>query len=39
MAENPEIRALAESNRQSGGGSYESKIQLGEMVAAAIQGK
>ncbi|MFH9814949.1 GvpL/GvpF family gas vesicle protein [Streptomyces sp. NPDC017230] len=39
MAENPEIRALAESNRQSGGGSYESKIQLGEVVAAAIQGK
>ncbi|MFJ7771922.1 GvpL/GvpF family gas vesicle protein [Streptomyces sp. NPDC097107] len=39
MAENPEIRALAESNRQSGGGSYESKIQLGEMVAAAVQGK
>ncbi|MGW8065470.1 GvpL/GvpF family gas vesicle protein [Streptomyces ziwulingensis] len=39
MAENPEIRALAESNRQSGGGSYESKIQLGEMVAAAVKGK
>ncbi|MFJ8148065.1 GvpL/GvpF family gas vesicle protein [Streptomyces sp. NPDC096094] len=39
MAENPEIRALAESNRQAGGGSYESKIQLGEMVASAIQGK
>ncbi|AKZ59250.1 putative gas vesicle synthesis protein [Streptomyces ambofaciens ATCC 23877] len=39
MADNPEIRALAESNRQSGGGSYESKIQLGEMVAAAVQSK
>ncbi|MYR43843.1 GvpL/GvpF family gas vesicle protein [Streptomyces sp. SID5910] len=39
MAENPEIRALAESNRQSGGGSYETKIQLGELVASAVKGK
>ncbi|MDT0613123.1 GvpL/GvpF family gas vesicle protein [Streptomyces lancefieldiae] len=39
MAENPEIRALAESNRRSGGGSYEDKIQLGELVAAAVKGK
>ncbi|MER6846746.1 GvpL/GvpF family gas vesicle protein [Streptomyces flaveolus] len=39
MAENPEIRALAESNRKSGGGSYETKIQLGEMVAAAVKDK
>lgn len=39
MAGNPEIRALAEANRQSGGGSYEQKIQLGEMVAAAVKGK
>ncbi|WP_225636954.1 GvpL/GvpF family gas vesicle protein [Streptomyces solaniscabiei] len=39
MAANPEIRALAESNRKSGGGSYESKIQLGEMVAAAVKDK
>ncbi|WP_217139913.1 GvpL/GvpF family gas vesicle protein [Streptomyces sp. AC627_RSS907] len=39
MAEHPEIRALAESNRKSGGGSYEDKIRLGEMVAAAVKGK
>ncbi|MEV5550370.1 GvpL/GvpF family gas vesicle protein [Streptomyces sp. NPDC052309] len=39
MAENPEIRALAEANRKSGGGSYESKIQLGEMVASAVKAK
>ncbi|MEU3659948.1 GvpL/GvpF family gas vesicle protein [Streptomyces sp. NPDC032940] len=39
MAENPEIRALAESNRKSGGGSYEDKIRLGEMVASAVKGK
>ncbi|GGQ14565.1 GvpL/GvpF family gas vesicle protein [Streptomyces mutabilis] len=39
MAESPEIRALAEANRQQGGGSYENKIQLGEMVAAAVKDK
>jgi hypothetical protein len=39
MAGNPEIRALAEANRLSGGGSYEQKIQLGEMVAAAVKDK
>ncbi|MFD7703097.1 GvpL/GvpF family gas vesicle protein [Streptomyces caelestis] len=39
MAGNPEIRALAEANRQSGGGSYEDKIRLGEMVAAAVKSK
>ncbi|MFF6809692.1 GvpL/GvpF family gas vesicle protein [Streptomyces sp. NPDC012403] len=39
MAGNPEIRALAEANRRSGGGSYEQKIQLGEMVAAAVKDK
>ncbi|MPY48344.1 GvpL/GvpF family gas vesicle protein [Streptomyces acidicola] len=37
MAESPEIRALAEANRQGGGGSYEQRMQLGEMVAAAVQ--
>jgi hypothetical protein len=39
MAENPDIRALAEANRKAGGGSYEDKIRLGEMVAAAVKGK
>ncbi|MFG3102314.1 GvpL/GvpF family gas vesicle protein [Streptomyces sp. NPDC048182] len=39
MAESPEIRSLAESNRSSGGGSYENKIQLGELVAAAVKDK
>ncbi|MET9779049.1 GvpL/GvpF family gas vesicle protein [Streptomyces sp. NPDC006367] len=39
MAENPDIRALAEANRQAGGGSYEDKIRLGEMVANAVKGK
>jgi hypothetical protein len=39
MAENPEIRAQAEANRQAGGGSYDDKIRLGEMVAAAVQAR
>ncbi|MCW7944101.1 gas vesicle protein [Streptomyces hygroscopicus] len=39
MAENTELRALAESNRQSGGGSYENKLRLGEMVATAVQSR
>ncbi|WNM33535.1 GvpL/GvpF family gas vesicle protein [Streptomyces sp. Li-HN-5-11] len=39
MAENPEIRARAEANRQAGGGSYDDKVRLGEMVAAAVQAR
>ncbi|PZH02197.1 gas vesicle protein [Streptomyces sp. NTH33] len=39
MAENPEIRSLAEANRASGGGSYDDKIRLGELVAAAVQAR
>ncbi|MFF0459263.1 GvpL/GvpF family gas vesicle protein [Streptomyces mexicanus] len=39
MAENSEIRALAEANRQAGGGSYDDKIRLGEMVAAAVKAR
>ncbi|MET8113684.1 GvpL/GvpF family gas vesicle protein [Streptomyces prasinus] len=37
MASNPEVRALAEANRKSGGGSYDDKIRLGEMVAGAVR--
>jgi hypothetical protein len=39
MAENAEIRALAEANRKAGGGSYEEKLRLGEAVAAAVKAK
>ncbi|MFE9772068.1 GvpL/GvpF family gas vesicle protein [Streptomyces sp. NPDC005931] len=39
MAGNPEIRSLAEANRQAGGGSYDDKIRLGEMVAGAVKAK
>jgi hypothetical protein len=37
MSENPELRALAEANRTAGGGTYEQRLQLGEMVAAAVK--
>ncbi|SEE16766.1 GvpL/GvpF family gas vesicle protein [Streptomyces sp. Ag109_O5-10] len=37
MSENPELRALAEANRKAGGGTYESRLQLGEMVAGAVK--
>ncbi|OAH12051.1 GvpL/GvpF family gas vesicle protein [Streptomyces jeddahensis] len=37
MAENPEIRAMTEANRKAGGGSYEDRLRLGEMVVAALQ--
>lgn len=39
MAENPELRALTEANRQAGGGSYEEKLRLGEMVVAAVKAR
>ncbi|WP_328345557.1 GvpL/GvpF family gas vesicle protein [Streptomyces violaceus] len=39
MAESPDIRGLAEANRESGGGSYDDKIRLGELVAAAVKAK
>jgi hypothetical protein len=37
MAENPEIRAITEANRQAGGGTYEQRLRLGEMVVAAVK--
>ncbi|KUN89563.1 gas vesicle protein [Streptomyces bungoensis] len=39
MAENAELRSLAEANRRSGGGNYDDKIRLGEMVAHAVKNK
>ncbi|KKD08181.1 GvpL/GvpF family gas vesicle protein [Streptomyces sp. WM6386] len=39
MAENPELRALTEANRQAGGGSYEDKLRLGEMVVSAVKAR
>ncbi|MFJ9819247.1 GvpL/GvpF family gas vesicle protein [Streptomyces sp. NPDC101151] len=39
MAEYAEIRSLAEANRLADGGSYEDRIRLGEMVAAAVKAR
>jgi hypothetical protein len=39
MSENPEIRALAEANRQAGGGTYDQRLQLGERVVAAVKAR
>ncbi|MDX3129355.1 GvpL/GvpF family gas vesicle protein [Streptomyces europaeiscabiei] len=39
MGENPELRALTEANRQAGGGTYEDRLRLGEMVVAAVQAR
>ncbi|WP_327352166.1 GvpL/GvpF family gas vesicle protein [Streptomyces sp. NBC_01304] len=39
MAERPELRELTEANRLAGGGSYEQRLHLGEMVVAAVQAR
>ncbi|MFJ1737020.1 GvpL/GvpF family gas vesicle protein [Streptomyces sp. NPDC088254] len=39
MADSPELRGMAEANRQAGGGTYEQRLQLGEMVAAAVKAR
>ncbi|MFF8942916.1 GvpL/GvpF family gas vesicle protein [Streptomyces sp. NPDC014864] len=39
MAENPELRAQVEANRQAGGGGYDDKIRLGELVANAVKAR
>ncbi|MEU0409860.1 GvpL/GvpF family gas vesicle protein [Streptomyces griseorubiginosus] len=39
MSDNPEIRSVTEANRQAGGGSYEDRLRLGEMVVAAVKAR
>ncbi|MER5512739.1 GvpL/GvpF family gas vesicle protein [Streptomyces sp. NPDC002766] len=39
VADNDEIRSLAEANRQAGGGSQKDKVRLGEMIAVALQAR
>ncbi|MFI6438633.1 GvpL/GvpF family gas vesicle protein [Streptomyces sp. NPDC050759] len=39
MSDNPEIRAVTEANRKAGGGSYEERLRLGEMVVAAVKAR
>lgn len=37
LADDPQLRAMAEAGRTAGGGSHEQKIQLGERIATAVQ--
>ncbi|MDN0198398.1 GvpL/GvpF family gas vesicle protein [Streptomyces sp. S.PNR 29] len=39
LSENPEIRGLTEANRKAGGGTYDDRLKLGEMVAAAVKAR
>lgn len=39
MSENPDIRAMTEANRQAGGGTYDDRLRLGEMVVAAVKAR
>ncbi|MEB8342838.1 GvpL/GvpF family gas vesicle protein [Streptomyces endophyticus] len=39
MVDNPEVRNLTEANRRTGGGSYEDRLRLGELVVAAVQAR
>ncbi|WP_372352539.1 GvpL/GvpF family gas vesicle protein [Streptomyces sp. KL116D] len=39
MAEDPEVRTLTEANRQAGGGTYEERLRLGELVVSAVQAR
>ncbi|MCC2275923.1 GvpL/GvpF family gas vesicle protein [Streptomyces sp. ET3-23] len=37
LARNADLRARAEANRRAGGGTYEERLQFGELVAAAVR--
>ncbi|MFE6098003.1 GvpL/GvpF family gas vesicle protein [Streptomyces massasporeus] len=39
VADNDEIRSLAQANREAGGGAHEDQIRLGELVAGALQAR
>ncbi|WP_425827745.1 GvpL/GvpF family gas vesicle protein [Streptomyces fractus] len=39
MVDNPEVRNLTEANRQAGGGTYEDRLRLGELVVSAVQAR
>ncbi|MEU6537001.1 GvpL/GvpF family gas vesicle protein [Streptomyces sp. NPDC047000] len=39
VSENAGVRELAEAQRQSGGGSYEERLHLGEMIADAVKSR
>ncbi|GHH84057.1 gas vesicle protein [Streptomyces sulfonofaciens] len=37
MAHNPHIKELSDANNAAGGGSYQQRMRLGELVVAAVQ--
>ncbi|MEV5507017.1 GvpL/GvpF family gas vesicle protein [Streptomyces orinoci] len=37
LADDPELRALTEANRRAGGGSYDDRLRVGELVAARVK--
>ncbi|MES4906904.1 MULTISPECIES: GvpL/GvpF family gas vesicle protein [unclassified Streptomyces] len=39
LAEEPELRAMAEANRAAGGGTYEQRLRFGELMAGAVQAR
>jgi predicted GNAT family N-acyltransferase len=39
MGEDAELRAMAEANRQAGGGTHDDKLKLGEMVVSAVKAR
>ncbi|MEU1479874.1 GvpL/GvpF family gas vesicle protein [Streptomyces sp. NPDC001668] len=39
MSDNPDLRAMTEANRKAGGGSYDDRLRLGEMVVAAVKAR
>ncbi|MEE1928265.1 GvpL/GvpF family gas vesicle protein [Streptomyces sp. TRM 70351] len=39
LTEDPELRALAQAGRSSGGATYQDKLQLGERVAEAVRAR
>ncbi|MFF5589543.1 GvpL/GvpF family gas vesicle protein [Streptomyces hygroscopicus] len=39
LAEEPELRAMAEANRAAGGGTYEERVRFGELVAGAVRAR
>ena len=39
LSENADLRETAEAQRRSGGGSYEERLRLGEMIADAVEAK
>ncbi|MGW7526109.1 GvpL/GvpF family gas vesicle protein [Streptomyces sp. NPDC054783] len=39
MAEDAELRSFAEATRRAGGGTYDDRLRLGEMVATAVKAK